>query len=427
MVGTPCQFRNPAATATSGSYNSLPSAKPMTALNAPSNTSPMATSSAGIARNTSASAATIPMNRPPVTTITTTSSSMATPQAAPKYDMKSLIASVASNILKEPTTTVKTTDKSSSIRVGDGQLTITPTSFKPKDPHNLMLGQQKDSVEEMISKKSYIPDLPKSLTITPSNTKSNSPFSVDSSSRDLYYQSGGGSGQPSVTVTSVQSSQPPLPPAQPKAKPKATTAASKKQQQNVGNPMAAMLPPSMHPGTKEYNLYMKTFQDAYAQMLKTESKTPSFVPNPPKKKRQPQPKPVIPNQGMMAARLSGPSKSSNKAPSYPVSSMPQFPTMAFGPVPGGGATQQMGNASNIVPSSVITSVAGSHHQVIDLSPPKTLQQKLAERQKANSLLESKSKLVVASSGSSGSSDGSKKPKKSSDNVQHDIEIIVLDE
>lgn len=293
-------------------------------------------------------------------------------KSIPKYDMKSLIQSVASNILSDPSSSAgtKKLQAQNTISLGGGQLTITPTQAPPMMPP---MGKSKEDIPQL--KKTFLPDLPKSLTITAASSGgSTGRTSGGNKSTGTKQQQQ----QPAVTMSKVPVNRESSVSGSP-----VLTQQQQQQQQQMGKYSAAAAASSaaavnhhqmmmqLMPGTQEYEMYVKTMA-AYSDMVRGrgpvshqqhqqqqgKSKPPVGQGKTKKTQGVTQQPPLQQNLG----------KASNKgANSYPISTMPRFPNMAF---------QQEHQAMSGLASS----------------PPKTLQQKLAERQKAVSLLDSNKSL-----------------------------------
>lgn len=298
-------------------------------------------------------------------------------KSIPKYDMKSLIQSVASNILSDPSSVSSAGNKKSqaqnTISLGGGQLTITPTQAPPMMPPMGKASKAGGVEDNAQMKKQYLPDLPKSLTITAASSGGGSgrPSGGNKSTAAKQHQ------QPAVTMSKVATN---------RESPVVVSgfSALTQQQQQMGKYSAAAAASSaaavnhhqmmmqLMPGTQEYELYVKTMA-AYSDMVRGRGPV-SHQQHQQQQQQQAKSKPTA-GQGKKKAQVGGQQqqqpqalqqnlgKASNKgATSYPISTMPRFPNMAF---------QQEHQA-----------MGGSG---MASSPPKTLQQKLAERQKAISI------------------------------------------
>lgn len=366
---------------------------------------------------------------------TTTSSSAAAAAKIPQFDIKSLIESA---VAKPPTSASPL--QSTTINIGGGELTITPTLSKPTAPKETTPAKtvnkpstssspQSVSVtkvpgnspsisvkplSELSAKPAAIPqlpELPKSLSITPSSS------SVAPSKP---------SSKPQISVVpELGKIQKPNPPAATKTK--------NKSKSNYNNPYMRT-PPAATAGSYPFlgagfNLDNYASQaaalTAYADYIQSSGVNPAALelaklqlqqmmaqPPVPKKaatKKQP-PKPKYqPPQPTGIPMLPG--SSLGRAASF----IPPFNLLGQG-LPTASLASMMPTLSQAITGTSSTVTAASSHASMaaahQVSPTKTLQQKLAEKQKANQFFER-----PGSAGSSGSS-GSGQRKNS--------DVIILD-
>lgn len=264
------------------------------------------------------------------------SSGQSSQKSMPKYDMSSLIQSAASSILKDPAQGTKphqlqqhamsaSQQQQNTISLGGGQLTITPTALPPMPHHpqgSSSSGKGKGATSDdaqRLMKKSYMPELPKSLTITPASSSSGG--RAPSSSSASGGQGGGGSAvgskggnkqntKHSVTMSKV-------------ANPSSVAAAAALQQQQMKKYAQAMQ--SMMPGSnKEYDeMYLKTMA-AYSEMVRGQMAVPQQKPQSLVAQTQPQKKKSQQQQPATMSKMSEAGSSSLAA--YPIFSDAQIPS-----------------------------------------------------------------------------------------------------
>lgn len=322
------------------------------------------------------------------------------PKSMPKYDMSSLIQSAASSILKDPAQASKPhqlqamaaaqPQNNNTISLGGGQLTITPTALPPMQHHpqgSSLGGKGKgaatsDDAQRASMKRSYMPELPKSLTITPASASAGGRAQSSSSSSASGGSQGGGgsavgskggskqSAKHSVTMSKVSNT----------SAQAAAAALQQQQMKKYAQAMQAMMPGS----NKEYDeMYLKTMA-AYSEMVRGQMGAPQQQ-KPQSLVAQSQPQKKKQAAGTTMSKLSEAVGSSSAA--YPISAMPRFPqNMTFQD------QHQQQQAKQLLAAHAALSggQGGGAGGGSGGGAPKTLQQKMAERQKANSLLESKS-------------------------------------
>ncbi|XP_055382064.1 calcineurin-binding protein cabin-1-like [Condylostylus longicornis] len=397
----------------------------------------------------------------------------------PQFDIKNLIASAASQVAQT------TQSASATITVGSGELTITPANTKSPNlgssknigdlptqkggksspalsvtkvnpqkspglisvkPLSDLTGPPKPSIPN-ISKLPILPDLPKSLTITPAmSTLHQQPvLQVPSSlntKQQKQSQSGGGkikSRKTSTVVTDLINN--------PYKRPPSAGNTIPNQAESFLNPMA-IATQMQYPGSSNFNASTLTQQasllNAYADMLKqvglesnkdllaqiTKSLSPNFTTDKGNTKKSASKS----NKALSVAKPSIPQRTSSNSSNQnasgisvpivgnvpaisPISSSPtnkfslpssQLRTTSF-------ADAFVASLNNNSGQSCYNRPGSTPSPSTQVSPTKTLQQKLAEqKQKANQMI---------AKNSAGSSSGNQKSSKSSNN---DIDIIVLD-
>ncbi|XP_059614787.1 calcineurin-binding protein cabin-1-like [Phlebotomus argentipes] len=333
------------------------------------------------------------------------SKSSSTPQI-PQVDMKSIIASAASMVASSGKTT------SSTINLGGGQLTITPTqqcatkesqkggeagksSSKPSYAQEVINAvANKIKMPSMGSRFSLPSELPKSLTITPSMEPPKRPASMDSQMAKL-----------DVFHKGVL---PPNPTSKAKTARKRTTPYSRS---------AANVPPitSMSQWSQLVSQYktgmsmpsqaemmrLQTYRDSYLEFLSNPKA--SFPGTPPAQsgsKKTQSSRSRDTTQVISAQSLISSSKISQSKVDIPKSSLPNF---SLPPLPTSPALSVSAAKSPQIPMT--SPMMGS--------PTKTLQQKLAERQKANASLNEKKEAAKSATSN---------PRR----LHPDDDVIVLD-
>ncbi|CAD7086420.1 unnamed protein product [Hermetia illucens] len=440
-----------------------------------------------------------------------TSSMTSTKPQIPQFDMNTLMASLASQTGKSAPTTQSS---SSTINLGSGELTITPTTSKPtipgttKEPKHSssaslasqifsssmagtsismtrvptpmpVTGSKSDTSNlssSSVSQLPLLPDLPKSLTITPAPSFSSEKLTKTPTSSPQMSQlsmfpdkSKEPSKYPSKSKASKKTNVNPYarPPSAPLSTSPSSFPGASAAQLNSLSALAQQMPFMGNFNLQNYNSQvnlLKTYADLFTSMGIPPAASmgpaglgqipPFQMPVPPKrsttkKPRAPksQPRFTSPSQATSSTvptpRLPDsitaipipPTKTKQSPQSFvpspfnvPLSKSPilahSSPNPSPGLSPGLGSVGVLGAAhqstSTVTPPTLPTP-PGAGTTLIQSSPTKTLQQKLAERQKANALNESSSAHRPGSGGSGSGSGGGQQASK-----KKEVDVIILD-
>lgn len=421
----------------------------------------------------------------------------------PQFDIKNLIASAASQVSK---TATSSHTQSTTINIGGGELTITPTSSKPpsqskESTSTSSPGSSKFSASSMPASSSSIsvtkvpahspniyvkplsdmtskpllppklPELPKSLSITPSTSM----YPVEKSRPQ---------NMPNMSMI-PDLKMPDKPPG------KAKSSSKKKPAQSTPYSRPPSVPPSMPPTSSSAGAGLPGLSTAelaslaglsqqfplltdfrmdnynqqaamlaqYAELIKTMGSGSSMMSQiaqmsqlqpfqmlgqkrpPAKRNRQPKPKKPPQQQDLHAAvesalkslspqitMIPSPSKASKQQPQQPFNmktyTSPATLTSVGPPPPQMGMNAPPPSAGRITPKTIPTPPPSLTPGLQQTSPVKTLQQKLAERQKANQQMNENAQKPQnnPSGGGSGGSGGS----SSGGNKRGKVDVIILD-
>ncbi|XP_055915859.1 calcineurin-binding protein cabin-1-like [Eupeodes corollae] len=422
----------------------------------------------------------IPESSPPISTA-----------KIPQFDIKNLIASAASQVSK---TATSSHNQSTTINIGGGELTITPTSSKVMHPKEPTTGSSKLSTSMPSTASSIsvtkvpahspniyvkplsdmtsilppkLPELPKSLSITPSTNM----FPVEKSRAQKIPNMSmipelkipdkpQGKAKSSSKKKPVQQTPYSRPPSVPPSNPTnpATTLAGLTTAELASlasiNPQFPLL---SHFSMDNYN-QQAAMLTQYADLLKRMGTDSSMVSQiaqmsqfqqfqmlgqkRPYAKRNRQPKPKKPTQDIHAAVESALKSlspqitmipSTSKTPKQPFN-MKTYNSPAtltsVGPPPPSMSMSAPPQGGRITPKTIPTPPPSITPGLQQTSPVKTLQQKLAERQKANQQMNENAQKPGSSGGGGGGTGGggsnSSSSSSSGGGKRGKIDVIILD-